>query len=167
MYFATANPVVVTESCGEKTFFEGKREKLKITDEDVTTFIERWVTLRYSWSEFNAEKIIKAIAPLTTDGLQERLKDLLGKKAPANAKAGTTTQATPALKDQQIAEHVAELQVTLSDHEAVAAFDRIVRINGIPVILPSQVSLQIIQGPVTRWNRLGLYVNGVIEHDEK
>ena len=67
VYFATLNPVVVTEECGEKVFHDGRREKLKITDEDVKRFIEQWLAFRYTWREYDAEKISRSVAPLSTE----------------------------------------------------------------------------------------------------
>jgi hypothetical protein len=155
-YHATANPVVVVQECGNKSFFEGHREKVKITDDDVKAFIENWVKARYSWSDLEIEKMVRSISPISTDGLQQKLKDQLGKKKP-----------TPAGKDQKIEESVANIQVTLTDKSAIAHFDRIVRINGTPLIVSSEIALEVIEGGVTQWNRLGLYVNGVVERDDK
>lgn len=155
-YHATANPVVVVEECGNKSFFDGHREKVKITDDDVKEFIGTWVKARYSWSDLEVDKMVRAIAPISTDGLVQKLKEQLGKKKPG-----------PSEKDQKIEESVTNIQVTLTDKSATATFDRIVRINGTPLIVPSEVALEVIQGDVTQWNRFGLYVNGLVERDDK
>lgn len=157
-YYATANPVVITERCDSKTFYEGRRQNIQLTDEDVKSFIENWIALRYSWVEFDPNQIIRAIGPVTTNGLQEKLKDQLQKKVVEAAKSG---------KSQKIEQSVINIKVTLSEKDAVAAFDQIIRINGIPIIVPSEVAFQIIQDGPTKWNPLGLYVNGVLEREEK
>lgn len=168
VFFVKANPIVVTDSCGEKIFHEGKREQIKITDEDVKAFIVTWISLRYTWKEYDPDKISKSIAPLSTDGLQEKLNAVLGRqKAQNSAPPGSSPASSQDQRTQKIEESVTNIEVTLTEHDALASFDRIVRINGIPVILPSQVSLQIVQGAATRWNRLGLYVNGIIERENR
>jgi hypothetical protein len=158
IYHATANPVVVVEKCNAKSFYEGNRTNIKVTDDDVKAFIEGWIRLRYTWTEYDPEKIVRAIAPMTTEGLQEKLKDQLNKKAAEAAKNG---------KAQKIETSVANIKVTLSDKDAVASFDQIVRINGIPIVVPSEIAFQIVQEIPTQWNPLGLYVNGVLEREEK
>lgn len=170
-YHSTANPVVVALDCnGGKSFLAGRREKVNLTDDDVKRFIEEWVRLRYTWNAFDPDKIVKAVAPLSTDGLQEKLKELLGKKtsAPSAAQAQTTSgTAQSTAGNQSLEEDISHVRVLLTDKDAIASFDRILRINGIPLIIPSEVSLQIIQSTPTHWNLAGLFVNGVIEHDEK
>lgn len=155
---AMANPVVVVKECGEKTFLDSKREAIKVTDEDVKAFIAAWIGSRYTWTEYEPDRLVREIAPTTTEGLISKLKEQLGKKAAQDTKEG---------KVQKIEESVMNIRVTLSEKDAVADFDRIVRINSIPIVVPSQVALQVVQGSATKWNRLGLYVNGVVERDEK
>lgn len=175
--FAHSDPIVVMESCGEKILHDGRREKPKITDDDVKSLIEQWIKLRYTWREFDPEKIAATVAPLSTEGLQEKLKAVLGKQGmqATASRQGTTLaakSATPpagsnAFRNQSVQQSVVNIEITLGEHEAVASFDRVIRIGGIPFVLPSQVAFQIIQGPPTHWNSLGLYVNGVIEKEER
>lgn len=158
-YQATLPPIVVTEKCDGKTFHDGKREALKITDSDVKQFIENWIGLRYNWSEFNPEMIVRNIEPVSTFGFVEKLKEIFGKKKADNSPGNR--------KDDKLEEMVTNIRVTLSEKDALASFDQILRINGIPLIVPTEVSLQIVKGSPTRWNPLGLYVNGAVEHEEK
>lgn len=146
----------MTLQCGEKLFFEGKREDFKITDDDVKRFVESWVKLRYTWTEFDPQKVLDAVGPLSTQDLQNKLKPVLQK---------TKVDATK--PNQKFEITVTNIRVTLAAKEAVASFDTIVRLNGFPIVVPGEVSLEIIQGMPTKWNYLGLYVNGVIEHEVK
>jgi hypothetical protein len=157
LYRSGADPVVVVERCGVKNFFEGKRDAVKITDTDVKEFAEEWIKLRYTWSDFDPDKIAKRVEPISTEGFKQKLIELLTKKG-AQGKDQ---------KAQKLEEIAANIRITLTDKEVLAIFDRIVRINGIPIVVPSEVSLQVIQGSVSNWNPLGLYVNGVVEHEDK
>lgn len=85
-YHSTASPIVVIQQCGEKFFAKGNREKPKITDDDLKRFIENWISLRYNWNEFDPEKIIQSIAPISTGGFQAKLSEILGKKKSENTK---------------------------------------------------------------------------------
>lgn len=157
-YQSTADPVVVLEKCGNRIVQEGKREALQVTDSDVVDFIEQWVRLRYTWTSAAPDKVLRAIEPISTKGLQSKLADTLAKRQ---------AKQTPGQKEQKIEEIATNVRVTLTEKEALAAFDRIVRINGIPIVIPSEVSLQITEGRRTHWNPFGLYVNGVLEHEER
>jgi hypothetical protein len=152
---ANRNPIVISNDNQEKRYFEGRRQPVKITDDDVKATIEDWITLRYTWEAFDAEKIIRNISPLTTEGLREKLKDTLEK------------QSAHSPKEQQLEEQVSRIQVVLGQSDAEAHFDLVMRINGIPLIVPSEITIQVIQGSATRWNERGLYINGVIEHEQK
>ena len=155
-YQAVRGPIVVLDKCDDKSFFQGRYQILKVTEPDVKRFIENWISLRYAWSEFDPDKIIRNIEPWSTQGFTEKLRDLFGKKKKSQDP-----------KPQKIEESVTNIKVNLGDREALATFDQIVRINGIPIVVPSEVSMQIIQGSSTRFNPLGLYVDGLIEHEEK
>lgn len=155
-YLASSDPIVVLEKCQDKVFIESSREPLKLTDDDIRRFISQWVKLRYTWKWSDMPAVLRAIEPVSTEGFRERIKDYLGKK-----------QGQPGAKDQQVEESVANIEVTVTEKDATASFDRIVRINSIPIVIPSQVSLQIVQGRTNKWNPLGLYVNGIIEHEDK
>lgn len=150
------NPVVVVKECGGKSFFDSKREEIKIGDDDISRFVETWVSLRYTWDSNDPERMFRSIEPISTDGFKEKLKGSLGKK-----------KSDKKSKEEELQESVANVEVTITEKDAIAAFDRIVKIKGIPLVIPSQVSLQIVRGKVSRWNPLGLYVNGALEHEDK
>lgn len=155
-YQSSTDPIVVVDKCDEKTFHEGSRQPIKLGDDDIRRFIERWIRLRYTWKSPDSGAMLRAIEPVSTDGFRSKVSEFLAKQK--------TTQGG---KEQQVEESVANIEVALSEKDAIASFDRIVRINGIPIVVPSQVSLQIVQGKINRWNPLGLYVNGALEHEDK
>ena len=155
-YFASSDPIVVLEKCQDKVFIEGSREPLKLSDDDIRRFIRQWIKLRYTWKSSDTAAVVRAIEPVSTEGFRERIKDYLNKK-----------QVQPGAKSQQVEESVANIEVIVTEKDATASFDRIVRINSIPIVIPSQVSLQIVQGRTNKWNPLGLYVNGAVEHEDK
>ncbi len=153
MWFS--DPIVVVESNCDKTFITGKRSEISITENDIKEFVTKWITLHYKWIEFDPETIIRNIEPITTAGLKEKLKKDFGEQKAQNT------------SDKSIEQNVSNVLVTLTDNEAIGTFDRIIRINGIPLVTPVEVALNIVQGSKTRWNPLGLYINGITEHEDK
>ena len=154
-YQGTRGPIVVREQLGRKEFYEGHPEPLRLTDEDVKSVIEQWIRLRYDWSELDPEEIARSIGPLSTEGLQAKIRELLSK------------QKAHSPPEQRLAEAVSGIEVSLGEHDAEASFDLILRVNGIPLVVPMQVSFQVEKGTPTRWNPTGLWVNGVVEQEQK
>ena len=152
---ATANPIVVERQDGLKTYLQGKREKQTISDSDIESFVEMWIRARYEWSSYEPDHVAKAIAPVSSDGLQEKVRSQMAKGA-----AG-------ACKGQTVEQTVSGVKVKASENEISATFDRVIRINGIPIVVPLEVTLEVIKGRSTRWNPIGLYVNGVTERGDK
>ncbi len=132
-----------------------KNESISPTKESVAELVSEFVRLRYEWSSFNPEQIIKSLEPVTTEGLRSKLLQEFGKKTQEN-KAGAT-----------IEEVVARIRPDVSEKAVLATFDRILRVNGVPIAVPTEVSLSLVEGPKTAVNPIGLYINGVIEHDSQ
>jgi hypothetical protein len=154
-YQAARSQVVVLERAGQKEFFEGRRAPIQITDDDVKSVIEQWIRLRYEWREYLPEQIARNIGPISTEGLQAKIRDLLIKE-----KAHSPPE-------QHLAETVSGIDVKLEDHDASASLDLILRVNGIPLVIPTELSFQVIRDTPSRWNPTGLLVNGVIEKEQK
>lgn len=152
---ATSDPVVVVTDQDSKIFFQGRHEHVAVTDEDIKAFIATWVTARYTWTQLDQNSIIRGIEPISTNGFLTKLSDQLGKRK-LDLKEG-----------QKLEEIAVNVRPVVNQKEALASFDRIVRINEIPIVVPSEVALDIVQGKRTRWNPLGLYVNGIVEHEKK
>lgn len=154
-YHSLSIPIVAIRECDSTVYYQGSKESLQVKEEDIKRFIEKWVALRYTFTDAGMQQLLRGIEPYTTRGLVEKVKASLEKRK----------SQTP--KDQKIEEYPTQIRSQLTEKDALASFDRVVRINGIPIVVPSEVSLQLVEGEQTQWNPLGLYVNGVIEHEEK
>ncbi|HMR24096.1 MAG TPA: hypothetical protein PKC21_01960 [Oligoflexia bacterium] len=126
---------------------------MKLTNEDVKDFIEKFVEQRYTWKEFDPKKITYALKPYATKTFLKGLSDLLGNKKAKN-KPG-----------ESIEQYVTRIKPILTNTDSFAIFDRILRINDIPIIVPVQIKLGIIKGRKTSFNPMGLYVNSLIEFE--
>ncbi|MCB0308575.1 MAG: hypothetical protein KDD48_04330 [Bdellovibrionales bacterium] len=126
----------------------------KIEDSDVKDFIKRFVEYRYNWQTFDPDQILKTIEPLSTSAFRKGLGKILGKQKAENKEG------------QSLEQYVAHIHPKLTETQATASFDRILRINSVPLVVPVQVSLHIIQGTRTPWNPFGLYVDSLTEYQQ-
>jgi hypothetical protein len=149
------NPIVILAGENESTYFQGRYTKQKTTEADLKLFAEKFVTRYYEWNELEPEQIIKNVAPLITDDLKETMlsqlkqrkeKDFLGKK---------------------IKQSVAGISVQVTKGEVITTFDIVLRVEGIPLIVPTQLTLLLAKGVKTEWNPMGLYVNTVSVREGK
>jgi hypothetical protein len=129
--------------------------EVKPSKESVEIIIEEFVRARYEWEAFVPQSIIKNLEPYTTDAFQTKLFEEFGKKGFQN-KPG-----------ESIEQVVARIKPNVSEKAVLATFDRILRINGIPVVVPTEISLMLSEGPKTFFNPIGLYINGLIEHESR
>lgn len=127
--------------------------ELKPTKEAVAELVTEFIKARYEWTSFEPQIIVKKIEPFTTEDLRSKLLEEFGKKGFQN-KPG-----------ESIEQSIARIKPNISDKAIIAKFDRILRINDIPVVVPTEISLLLAEGPKTFFNPLGLYINGLIESE--
>lgn len=130
-----------------------EKSDVKPTKESVAELVEDFVKARYEWENFEPQVIVKKLEPYTTEALRTKLFEEFGKKGFQNKPGDSVEQS------------VARIRPDVSDKAVLATFDRVLRINGIPVVVPTEISLLLSEGPKTFSNPMGLYINGVIEHD--
>ena len=130
-----------------------ERVDIKPTNESVAELVTEFIKVRYEWDSFQPQVIVKKLEPYTTESLREKLLEEFGKKGFQN-KPG-----------ESIEQSVSRIRPDISEKAVLATFDRILRINGVPVVVPTEVSLLLSEGPKTFFNPMGLYINGLIEHD--
>lgn len=148
------DPVVVLLDREKKVFLHGAFQGVKINEDDVADFVHDFVESYYTWERLNPDEITSQLAPLTTSGLNEKVRGILFQLRDKE------------LKDKKVSQGVTNIKVQVSEEKVVATFDRLIRIEGIPLPIPTQISLNIISGSKTAQNPRGLYVNGLIEHEE-
>lgn len=130
-----------------------EKSEIKPTKEALAELVTEFLKARYEWESFAPQTIIKKLEPFTTEDLRFKFLEEFGKKSFQN-KPG-----------ESVEQSIARIKPDISDKAILASFDRILRINGIPVVVPTEISLLLSEGPKTFFNPLGLYINGLIEHE--
>ncbi|MBX9768801.1 MAG: hypothetical protein K2X47_16120 [Bdellovibrionales bacterium] len=148
-------PIVVEKRNSIFESLEVRREPIAASEEAVGELVNQFVKLRYEWPTFNPEMIVKQLEPITTEGLRVKLVQEFGSKAHENKEGNSIEQS------------VSRIRPNVSEKAVLASFDRILRVNNVPLVIPTQISVLLSEGPKTSLNPLGLYVNGVIEHEER
>lgn len=150
---AFSNPTVIIKSKLENCFVEANRASIEITNDDISRFVQNWIVNRYEWQTLNEDQLIRNISPFTTNGLLSKIQEQF------------RTGAEKEFKDKAVSQYVSKnIRVDLTDNKVVATFDRILRVSGVPLIDPAQMSFTLVKGTKTKLNPLGIYVNGITEH---
>ena len=148
-------PTVVLTDGENKVYLQGKHSNVELGEDDVKEVVKSYIRLRYDWAELKPMEVYKKISPLVTDGLAKKVKAKL--KHVRSKEIGK----------KKISQFVTNrIFVQVSKKSVLAKFFVVLDIEGKPIAAPSELSFNVIQGPVTSWNPRGLYINGVIKHSE-
>lgn len=148
-------PIVVTKNGQNSLYSFGEREVIQITKNNIKDFIQKYIFLRYEWGgELNVKEVVKRLEPLTTDGFKRKTAILLDGLRTKDFKGKSLDQG-----------HTLP-RVVVNDKSTTASFDRVLRINGVSLVIPTQISFSLVKGEKTVWNELGLYVNGTTIHEQ-
>ena len=150
----TKPPVVVTIDGEQRSFYIGRPAVLEVGEAEIKKKIRQFVKLRFEWRKLDPAKIIKDLAPLTTPGLNKKLFATLMELRDQKLQGKETNQT------------VTNLNVLITKERVVATFDKVLRVEGIPLVVPTQISFNIVQGKQTVWNAEGIYIHGLIEHQD-
>lgn len=146
-------PLVVYDDGEKRVPHVATTKEFKIDEEQIRRFVIEYLYLYHKWEKLEPELILKQISPFTTEGLEEKIKSLLYQRRDRD------------FKGREVNQDIAHIKVKISEKEIVTSFDKVLHVNGIPLVMPSEASFQIINGETTRWNPMGLYVNGILEHE--
>ena len=150
-----ADPIVVIKDGEQQQYLAGQRSSLPISEAAVEEFVRKFLHIRYEWSELDPQAKKRSLSPIVTNGLQQKLFKLLMHLKDKEFQGKETSQA------------IVNIKVSVTKEKVVASFDKLLRLEGVPIPVPTTVSLHIIQGTPNIWNPIGLLVNGVIEHQSK
>lgn len=149
---ALKDPIVITEKVDNTRIYTwAKRRKIEVGISEISHFTESFIEERYSWDRFSSELVIKKIGNWITPQYKKSLLAAFKKRKP--------------IKDKKISQYVANIQIKIDGSVAHAKFDRVIRVNGIPLISPMQVTLYLIRGDQDKFNLYGLYIKGVEEYE--
>lgn len=146
------DPFVVVLNHKERIWVESEKKDVPIEREEIVEIIKRFIEKRYQWKKLNLDDVLHHIQPITTSGLLDKIKDDLSLFIKND------------LSKKKFEQAVANIDVKVSDSAITASFDRVIRVDGLPLVAPLQLSLELIRGSRTRFNPIGLYINGIIEH---
>ena len=145
--------VVIGLTDNEKLFYSGKRGSIEVDESDLVPFVKKFVSLRYTWDAKSPGVVIQNIAPYVTPGLLEKIQ-------------GQYEKSKIFIRKQKISQDVIIRKIEVHDETIEADLDRILVIGGkVKVVNPLKITLQIIKTTANRWNRIGLFVNGLSEHE--
>jgi hypothetical protein len=153
MVQAFRNPIVVVRSGDMQEFYPSERKRASLEKADVEAFTKQFLANLYVWKEFNANGTARDITPFAESGLIAKVTDGLNQKY------------NKELKGKRLSQAITFVAVDVQDSQVVAHFDRILKIEGIPLIIPTEVRLSMVQGDPTRLNPMGVYVSGITELD--
>ena len=152
MYFN--DPIVVIQNGENQRYLSGQRVNIPISEETVKIFVKDFLKIRYEWKEFDPKSMSKSLSPIATKSLNNKLFDLL-------------TMEEKEFRGKKTSQAITNISVSVSQDEVVASFDKLLKIEGIPIPIPTTVSLNIVRGSSNAWNPVGLFVNGIIESKSK
>ena len=153
-YLNDKTPLVIKEECDDFTYFMGSRKEIALTEKNIQRFISNYVNLRYKWKELNPVVIANSISPMVTDGFKRKTqKELEGMR-------------NKGFKDKKLVQSLSNIEVRVTKSRTVAIFDRILRVNGIPLLIPTQISFFLVRGEKSFWNQMGLFVDGITIHED-
>ncbi len=154
-YVAYLPPVVIEKGRNEVIRHHSTRENNPIGKNEIKRFVKTFIKANYEWKKFERKTMLFNIRPFVTDDFYSLVSKNSKKKV-----------AKPDGEDK-VSQYVGKINVSVTDKEVVAQFDRVIRLKGLPLISVTQISLQILKDSPNKWNPLGLYVNGLIEHEVK
>ena len=153
MFLYDRPPVVVVEGPdGKRRYFIGRAEGRGLDGDDVKDFVARFVETRYTWDRFDPKEIVGRLRCLGTAEFLGKLEASLGKKGFLGGDG------------ERVEQYAAFIEPRLQDGKPLASFDRIVRVNGIPIASPVEVWPRIVQGARIPCNPKGLYVEALTEY---
>lgn len=147
------DPIVVVKGSAAQEFYPSSRAKTELQKSDVEMFSKRFLTALYVWSGFSGEKLAKEIAPLAEDALVAKIVETQSQKYGKQ------------FKDKKLSQAITFVNVEVTDDRVVCRFDRVLKIEGIPLVIPTEVTLAMLQGSQTDLNPMGIYVSGITERE--
>ncbi len=153
---ASNNIVVAGLVDNEKVLFIGSRRSVSISESDVEAVSRLFLKTRYTWGiegSEHGERILKELAPFTSEGLLQKIKESLSKNK------AVLLQST---------QDVIIREVKPESGKVLALIDRVISLNNkMKGVSPLEVTMTLIRGSSNRYNPLGIYINEVIEHESE
>jgi hypothetical protein len=146
------NPMVIVRSQTTQEFYPTERKPAQIEKSDVETFTKQFLANLYAWNDFDGVKVARAIGPFSEEALVSKVIDAQSQRYVKELKGKRLTQA------------ITFVEVKVLDDRVNCRFDRVLKIEGIPLVIPTEVSLSLVQGDATYLNPMGIYVTAILEN---
>ena len=147
------NPFVVVAKNHELDFYPTERLAVPLEKTEVEQFTKQFLVSLYVWSEFNGDRIAKSISPFTEGSLTDKV-------------IGTQSQKyLKELGGKKLSQSLAFVEVSVLLDRVICKFDRILKIEGIPLVIPTEVTLAFVRGDQTVSNPMGIYIGGIKESE--
>lgn len=147
------SPFVILSKNHEVEFYPTQAISIPIEKPEIERFTKLFLTRLYVWNEFNAEKIEKLISPFTDGILSEKVV------------ASQNQKYSKELAGKKLSQSLAFVDVSVLPDRIICKFDRILKIEGIPLIIPTEVTFLLTQGEPTELNPMGIYIGGIKESE--
>lgn len=157
LVFATVasfrDPIVVIRSNAGQEFHPSSRASMSIEKQDVESVTRRFLDALYVWPEFSSQALAKGLGPYVEDALVEKIVETQAQKFGKD------------FKGKKLAQEITFVKVNVLDDRVVCTFDRVLKIEGIPLVIPTEVTLSMLRGSSTRENPMGVFVSGILENE--
>ncbi len=147
------DPILVIRSEGLQEFYPSSRARAVVEKNDVEAFSKRFLAALYVWPVFDAQALAKEIGPFAEEALISKVIETQIQKYGKD------------FKGKKISQAITFVNVHVMPDRVVCNFDRVLKIEGIPLLIPMEVTLSMIQGGATRLNSMGVYVSGILERE--
>lgn len=149
------SPIVAVLNDQQIVMLKANRQDIPIGKEQVERIIKEFIRQRYQWKDLNPNDIIKKTEPYITEGLKEKLKPML------------VDLKTRDLKDKNVVQEITDIEVNITEENIMAKFYKILVLEGLPLVVPTNLVLSVIQGAQTFTNPEGIYINKILESEFK
>lgn len=147
------DPIVVVKSAETQEFYSSARAPVSIEKKDVESITRRFLNALYVWSEFSGPAVAQEIAPYVEDALIAKIVE------------AQTLKYGKDFKGKKLSQEITFVKVDVLEDRVVCSFDRILKIEGIPLVIPTVVTLSMLRGSSTRLNPMGVFVSGILENE--
>jgi hypothetical protein len=128
------------------------RGEVQVGKREVEGFVRQYLTALYVWEGFDPVKLAAQVKPYSEEALVPKILE-------------TQTQKFGKVREKKIAQDISFVRVIVLDTKVTASFLRILKVEGIPLVVPTELTFALIEGPRTRANPVGVYVSGIMENE--
>lgn len=147
------DPIVVVRSATGQEFYPSTRGPVSLEKGDVENITRRFLSALYVWTEFSGQSLAKDIAPYAEEALVGKIIE------------SQSAKYAKVFKGKRLAQEISFVKVTVLEDRVVCSFDRILKVEGVPLVIPTELTLSMLQGGPTPQNPMGVFVSGILENE--